>query len=1056
MLVLSLLRTWLRRRGQRRRPTPLPGWNARARRAFRPTLERLEERLPPGDLLGPLFSFGPSLFGPPPTQMDSTPTAPASSISSSTGSQGLSGNPFGPSFIVLAGVQTQPPATTTTTSPAPASISPASQPVFNPTIQLNAQTAGGALPAPSAPSGSTPPAGTSPTAPAGNGAGTGGTGPSGPGSPVPPPSSGTGGGGAVPGMSGGSSSNPFGFLTGAGNNPTQGGPSNPTPPTPPTTPTPPPSLPAPPTAPLPPVFPPTLPPTFSPIGTPPPPPPPSLGLYPPHVPTERGPTNGGSPTGPDNVGPSQNTGFVGSQVLTDLAANYQPSQPTAAQQREFVFDATGRVLVNVRGLNTNTDTLQNGLVNQLGMTVTGTTRDQQMVTGYLPVNQVRELPTVVDFASVTPVYAPIFSAGSVMTEGDHVIGGDTFRQKTGKDGTGVTVGVLSDSAGSLSAAQSTGDLPPSGQVFSGTPSGSSVVQVLNDGTYGSGEGRGMMEVIHDVAPGANLAFTTAEGGPQAMAAGIQTLATQARAGVIVDDVTYPDEPFFNDGLLAQTVNNTASQDNVVYLSAAGNLADHAWQTGFRGTQTMVGGQPGDFANTDPTHPTNVLQQFTLPYGQTLDLSFQWDAAFLEGGSSLRNYQVPNQVDVLVTDASGQQLIHRFGDNTMNTGEALQRVVFTNTNPNGPTTFSLAFELMSGPAPTTLKWVRFDNNAPAQFQGAATVFGHAAAANALTVGAVPWNNPTTPEPFTSQGLSTILFDANGNRLPSPSQRWKPDLAGPDGVHTATFANQNGAFFGTSAAAAHLAGSAALLRSYSPSYGYWGIVLNMDHKATDVGPKGWDSLTGFGLDPNGPPPPTIPLNGNSWSLIGPAPVANGQVPGNLAVSGRMVGIAADPTNANIIYIAAAGGGVWKSTDGGKTWAPQTDGQSTLFMGAIAVAPSAPTTVYAGTGESNNSGDSFYGRGVLKSTDGGATWSLLNNAGNFDRQVISKIAVSPTDPNTLYVAVAGGGVNGLGGQTGVWKTTDGGQTWTNTTTTIPNVTTNDAFSDVLVDPTNANIVF
>src|SRR5260370_5556704 len=127
------------------------------------------------------------------------------------------------------------------------------------------------------------------------------------------------------------------------------------------------------------------------------------------------------------------------------------------------------------------------------------------------------------------------------------------------------------------------------------------------------------------------------------------------------------------------------------------------------------------------------------------------------------------------------------------------------------------------------------------------------------------------------------------------------------------------------------------------------------------------------------PGITLSTTSWTPIGPAPIVNGQDPGGFPVSGRIATVAADPTHANTIYIGAAGGGVWKTTDGGTTWSPLTDNQATLSMGAIALAPSNPNILYAGTGEPDNIGDSYYGRGILKSTDAGATWTLLTgNAG------------------------------------------------------------------------------
>jgi photosystem II stability/assembly factor-like uncharacterized protein len=204
--------------------------------------------------------------------------------------------------------------------------------------------------------------------------------------------------------------------------------------------------------------------------------------------------------------------------------------------------------------------------------------------------------------------------------------------------------------------------------------------------------------------------------------------------------------------------------------------------------------------------------------------------------------------------------------------------------------------------------------------------------------------------------------------------------------------------------------------------------------------------------------ITLSTTSWTPIGPAPIVNTFGLGNLPASGRIATIAADPTNANTIYIGAAGGGVWKTTDGGTTWSPLTDNQATLSMGAIAVAPSNPNIIYAGTGEPDNSNDSFYGRGILKSTDAGATWALLTgNAGvnEFDRKNIAKIVVDPTNANTVYVAVTQGTYNGILSTNGIYKSTDGGQTWTNSTAGI---TTDPLafFTDVVLDPTRTQTLY
>ena len=211
------------------------------------------------------------------------------------------------------------------------------------------------------------------------------------------------------------------------------------------------------------------------------------------------------------------------------------------------------------------------------------------------------------------------------------------------------------------------------------------------------------------------------------------------------------------------------------------------------------------------------------------------------------------------------------------------------------------------------------------------------------------------------------------------------------------------------------------------------------------------------------------GASWTAIGPAPIDGGfsSVGGD---TGRIVGVAPDPTNANVAYAATASGGVWKTTDATAavpTWTPLTDNLTDangnplpLFMGAIAVAPNNHNVIYAGAGEANNK-HSNYGDGILVSTDGGATWTVDNPNGVFTRLAVAKIAVDPTNADIAYAAVsgfaqtgvAGGENNGLGGNTGIWKTTDGGATWTNMTASID---ATDSWSDVLVVPNNSSIVY
>src|ERR1051326_1383129 len=118
----------------------------------------------------------------------------------------------------------------------------------------------------------------------------------------------------------------------------------------------------------------------------------------------------------------------------------------------------------------------------------------------------------------------------------------------------------------------------------------------------------------------------------------------------------------------------------------------------------------------------------------------------------------------------------------------------------------------------------------------------------------------------------------------------------------------------------------------------------------------------------------IQGTNWISIGPAPIQGGQVAPAQPASGRVTAIAVDPFDPTHWCIGGAQGGVWVTHDTGGTWLPLTDAQASLAMGAIALAPSNPLIVYAGTGEANLSGDSYAGLGLLKSTDGGLSWQLL----------------------------------------------------------------------------------
>jgi photosystem II stability/assembly factor-like uncharacterized protein len=192
----------------------------------------------------------------------------------------------------------------------------------------------------------------------------------------------------------------------------------------------------------------------------------------------------------------------------------------------------------------------------------------------------------------------------------------------------------------------------------------------------------------------------------------------------------------------------------------------------------------------------------------------------------------------------------------------------------------------------------------------------------------------------------------------------------------------------------------------------------------------------LGPLSAPPPENTYSGLRWRLLGPFR------------SGRVDAVSGVPGRPNEFYFGAVNGGVWKSVDAGRVWRPVFDDQPVASIGALAVAPSAPDVVYVGTGESTLRDSVGYGNGVYKSTDGGETWTHL---GLEETQHIGRIAVDPTDPDTVFVAAIGH-FYGPNPERGLFRSKDGGRTWDKVLYKDENV----GAVEVVIDPTNPQVVY
>ena len=166
------------------------------------------------------------------------------------------------------------------------------------------------------------------------------------------------------------------------------------------------------------------------------------------------------------------------------------------------------------------------------------------------------------------------------------------------------------------------------------------------------------------------------------------------------------------------------------------------------------------------------------------------------------------------------------------------------------------------------------------------------------------------------------------------------------------------------------------------------------------------------------------------------------------GRVVAVAGIPGDTRAAYFGAVGGGIWKSPNAGLTWEPIFDGQPVASIGAIAIAPSNPNIIYAGTGESDIRSDLSSGDGVYKSIDGGKSWT---NIGLRDSRQISRIAVDPRNPDVVFVAALGHAY-GPNEERGVFKSTDGGKTWSKVLYKGPEI----GASDLTMASANPNLLF
>ncbi|MFA7171379.1 MAG: DUF5018 domain-containing protein, partial [Candidatus Paceibacterota bacterium] len=429
--------------------------------------------------------------------------------------------------------------------------------------------------------------------------------------------------------------------------------------------------------------------------------------------------------------------------------------------------------------------------------VTGRDEDSHVAVALVEVNKLETLTALPEVKAVKTVTPPRYRKGSVTAAGDIAHKTAEVRSTYGKQGTGIKIGVISDGVDSWSQARSSGDLP-------------SNLTVL-DNSYNGDEGTAMLEIIYDMAPGASLYFTTDGGDIVGFNSAIDKLAA-AGCMIIVDDVGFDNEPFFEDGPIDAKMTSVMASKGIVFVSAAGNEADSHHQSTY-----------SDNGNGQHSKPMYA----TLWDKEDVYVALQWNDKW---GASANDY------DLVIYDSSSGQRLAESTDTQNGNDDPYEWLDYTNNTGRNLTVKIVVENYNASAAKIVELYVWSYETLPTNVVPADSIYGHPNTKGVLAVGAIDaeisgWS---TAEYWSSRGPSTI----NGEL------RTKPDIAGLDNVEVTGAGGFPSPFAGTSAAAPAIAAVVAQL---------WGAFPNMTGKqiqdailasAVDCGTSGFDYIYGFG--------------------------------------------------------------------------------------------------------------------------------------------------------------------------------------------------------------------
>lgn len=541
-------------------------------------------------------------------------------------------------------------------------------------------------------------------------------------------------------------------------------------------------------------------------------------------------------------------------VLTPSLQRLAADEPPGVQAAEILTRPNGRIVVDVRLSDTSARTLDD--LRQAGARMRFLDTTMQVATVAIDAADLPALASVTGIISVREVLRPMTNAacpsGPFVSEGVTQLRAALARTQFSVTGRGVTVGVLSDTYNQLGGAAadvSNGELPGAGNPCGHT----TAVGNLEEGPVDGGdEGRAMAQIIHDVAPDAKILFASAFNGEGAFAQSIRNLAA-AGADIIVDDITYYDEPMFQDGVVAKAVDDVTAQ-GVAYFSSAANsnlnigmnrVASYEAPS-FRSTACPAAISahylvPVTCHDFDPGAGTDALYGFA--YDGELTYSLGWSEP--QNG-------ITTDLDFCLMNSTGTTISGCGEDPSIATGMAFEFLNFTGAGPR-----NLVVVRYAGAGTPRLKFISHRSDLTSVDYATTsggdivgpTIFGHNASIPGVTVGAVPYTNSSTLEWFSSWGPAKYCWQPVTGPTPSPAltpcQTATVDMSATDGGQNSFFGGGNpNRFYGTSAAAPHAAAVAALVLDREQCLTQAQITAALQASGRAVGATGIDGA-GAGL-------------------------------------------------------------------------------------------------------------------------------------------------------------------------------------------------------------------